>query len=324
MSSDSQPPMKRGRTAATDRDYQSASEELSQVANLVERRRVQNRISQRNYRNKIRSRLEKLEALVESNKQAQKEAAAAAAALNTPPPDAAAPSSSSSSSSRDALSFCKCMLEPASFLNISGTEFQPMCHCGSSKDMNQSSAHGLDHLTPVSNFLDTDGADQLYAGLGSPDGLQCHTPATMHPDHMASLSMATTMSMDQSSTASSSQPLTMLSMENQSQYPKSPFSRMAYPYPLPMGAAMVPMGFMAIPTTGTAADFAMHDGAKWTGATGHPCFPPGSTSPHHPSTPPAMAMPGFMWVPASMMMVPVPAMHPHQHMGGTPGSDTSG
>jgi hypothetical protein len=49
MSNDTQPLPKRGRTVS-DLEYQSATEELSRVASLVERRRVQNRISQRNYR----------------------------------------------------------------------------------------------------------------------------------------------------------------------------------------------------------------------------------------------------------------------------------
>ena len=172
------PPIKRGRTAASEREYQSPSEELSQVANLVERRRVQNRISQRNYRNKIRSRLEKLEALVESNKAAQKEAAAAlngstpagtpaAGETSTVRPrvlsDPTLPATDSYSqpeaarlSRPSSLSFCKCMLEPASFLNISGNELMPMCHCGQqAKDMNaQSSGQGLDSMTPVSQYMD--------------------------------------------------------------------------------------------------------------------------------------------------------------------------
>ncbi|KAL8830171.1 MAG: hypothetical protein Q9170_005857 [Blastenia crenularia] len=47
------------------------SEELSQVAGLVERRRLQNKISQRNYRNRIRDRLEALEALVDNTSKGQ-------------------------------------------------------------------------------------------------------------------------------------------------------------------------------------------------------------------------------------------------------------
>ncbi|KAI4123478.1 MAG: hypothetical protein LQ338_005242 [Usnochroma carphineum] len=47
------------------------NEELSQVAGLVERRRLQNKISQRNYRNRIRERLEALEALVDTTDKGQ-------------------------------------------------------------------------------------------------------------------------------------------------------------------------------------------------------------------------------------------------------------
>ncbi|KAI4140374.1 MAG: hypothetical protein LQ341_003858 [Variospora aurantia] len=57
--------MKRSSTTKNSSQPQDPREELSQVAGLVEKRRIQNRISQRNYRNKIRDRLEALEALVD-------------------------------------------------------------------------------------------------------------------------------------------------------------------------------------------------------------------------------------------------------------------
>ncbi|KAL8926657.1 MAG: hypothetical protein Q9208_002731 [Pyrenodesmia sp. 3 TL-2023] len=57
--------MKRSSTTKNSPQPQDPREELSQVAGLVEKRRIQNRISQRNYRNKIRDRLEALEALVD-------------------------------------------------------------------------------------------------------------------------------------------------------------------------------------------------------------------------------------------------------------------
>lgn len=51
VSSNSQPSTKRARRIASDpKGQQDTNEELSQVANLVEKRRLQNRISQRNYR----------------------------------------------------------------------------------------------------------------------------------------------------------------------------------------------------------------------------------------------------------------------------------
>ncbi|MCJ1317820.1 hypothetical protein MMC15_003147 [Xylographa vitiligo] len=63
---------KRARALSTDpKAQQDLTEELSQVADLVEKRRLQNRISQRNYRNKIRDRLEKLEALVDASAAAE-------------------------------------------------------------------------------------------------------------------------------------------------------------------------------------------------------------------------------------------------------------
>ena len=83
MSSTSQPQPKRARTRESGSHSQGPQEELSQVTGLVEKRRLQNRISQRNYRelqfitqfeyslltigpgNKIRDRLEALEALVD-------------------------------------------------------------------------------------------------------------------------------------------------------------------------------------------------------------------------------------------------------------------
>ncbi|MCJ1260753.1 hypothetical protein MMC22_000615 [Lobaria immixta] len=71
MSSKSALPTKRARTSAgsanSPKSPRDASEELTQVTNLIEKRRLQNRISQQNYRNKIRVRLEKLEALVDAS-----------------------------------------------------------------------------------------------------------------------------------------------------------------------------------------------------------------------------------------------------------------
>ena len=83
MSWYNQPQLKRAKTTKDTSQTQDSREELSQVTGLVEKRRLQNRISQRNYRkyqfckkyisspltsesgNKIRDRLEALEALVE-------------------------------------------------------------------------------------------------------------------------------------------------------------------------------------------------------------------------------------------------------------------
>ncbi|MCJ1468987.1 hypothetical protein MMC07_007618 [Pseudocyphellaria aurata] len=70
MTSKTALPAKRARTTPTANSPKSprdASEELTQVTNLIEKRRLQNRISQQNYRNKIRVRLEKLEALVDAS-----------------------------------------------------------------------------------------------------------------------------------------------------------------------------------------------------------------------------------------------------------------
>lgn len=65
------PAAKRSRVNSKSGTPKDPAEELSEVANLIERRRMQNRISQRNYRNKIRVRLEKLEAMVDSQKKEQ-------------------------------------------------------------------------------------------------------------------------------------------------------------------------------------------------------------------------------------------------------------
>ncbi|KAL8721230.1 MAG: hypothetical protein Q9225_002042 [Loekoesia sp. 1 TL-2023] len=72
MPSSSQPSSKRMRTQNNDAQRPlDPQEELSQVAGLVERRRLQNKISQRNYRNRIRERLEALEALVDNTAKGQ-------------------------------------------------------------------------------------------------------------------------------------------------------------------------------------------------------------------------------------------------------------
>ncbi|ERF73028.1 hypothetical protein EPUS_07122 [Endocarpon pusillum Z07020] len=72
MPSTPQSPTKCPRTATSEaQDHRDPGEEFLQVAGLVERRRLQNRIAQRNYRNKIRDRLEALEALVSSTDKAE-------------------------------------------------------------------------------------------------------------------------------------------------------------------------------------------------------------------------------------------------------------
>ncbi|KAF7507273.1 hypothetical protein GJ744_010707 [Endocarpon pusillum] len=72
MRSTPQSPAKCRRTATSEaQDHRDFGEEFLQVAGLVEKRRLQNRIAQRNYRNKIRDRLEALEALVNSTDKAE-------------------------------------------------------------------------------------------------------------------------------------------------------------------------------------------------------------------------------------------------------------
>jgi hypothetical protein len=206
--------------------------------------------------------LEKLEALVGSSEQAQ-ESVHSPTVISSESPIATAiaanPSLASESHSRDKsstpeqhsspsqpLSFCKCMLDPPNFLSISGTEFQPMCHCGASKDMNQHAGHGVG----VSSFLEAERPDPMYAGLPSSDPFHPNPlPTSTHPG-MTSLPMATTVSMDLSVTSPSAEALSMLSLDShshQSQFPKFPFSTMSYQYPIPVGTTMVPMGFVAIP-----------------------------------------------------------------------------
>ncbi|KAI9676076.1 MAG: hypothetical protein M1817_000819 [Caeruleum heppii] len=80
MAGDSRP-TKRARQATGAAPAQDAGtdrqEDWTKVTDLVDRRRLQNRISQRNYRTKIRARLERLEALVgsqEAQQEAQQEA----------------------------------------------------------------------------------------------------------------------------------------------------------------------------------------------------------------------------------------------------------
>ncbi|KAF2201231.1 hypothetical protein GQ43DRAFT_480895 [Delitschia confertaspora ATCC 74209] len=339
MASENQPPVKRGRTAASERGYLSPTEELSQVASLVERRRVQNRISQRNYRNKIRTRLEKLEALVESNK-AQKEGRSTSSGTVTPPASTthsrtpseystAAPGSYSHSqtipndptkSTQQQFDFCKCMLEPQSFFNINGTDFEPMCQCPHAKriqQINQPSGQGhhghLDTLTPVSTFLDTDGTEHLYGTFPSPEPLQCPSPSTMHVDIPNPEIPITTSMSNQTTLSPSTEPLSMLTIDPTSR-PQFP-SRLQYPYHLSMSTTMVPMGFVPIPTS----DYTIQDSSTGRASPMQPYLIQDSRS--QPSTPPAGPIQSFMWVPTPIMMVPVQhPMHPQQS-GSAPGSE---
>ncbi|MCJ1467852.1 hypothetical protein MMC07_006477 [Pseudocyphellaria aurata] len=117
MGANDLPPAKRARTLgnATNgaKGAQDAGEESPQTANLVERRRLQNRISQQNYRkqyprkwtqsvyrgsglifepgNKIRVRLEKLEALVDANARGDAQASENTQAQTSTTPQPQAP-----------------------------------------------------------------------------------------------------------------------------------------------------------------------------------------------------------------------------------------
>ncbi|MCJ1380004.1 hypothetical protein MMC17_003107 [Xylographa soralifera] len=169
MSVSRQPVTKRARTVSTDpKAQQDLTEELSQVADLVEKRRLQNRISQRNYRtrlaespyilqtalanvklgNKIRDRLEKLEALVDAS------AAAEARASDTEKPQPFESRTTRQISAdivraeptnevRPLIQAEQCDITDFSdpwrslpdFLNMPETELEPGCRCSHMNDM---------------------------------------------------------------------------------------------------------------------------------------------------------------------------------------------
>ncbi|KAH8728387.1 hypothetical protein GQ44DRAFT_769368 [Phaeosphaeriaceae sp. PMI808] len=259
MSLESQAPLKRGRTAANkSRGFENPSEELSHVANLVERRRVQNRISQGNYRNKIRNRLEKLEALVETNKAHQQ---------SQPPGVPSSPNLDVSLGStnidpttirvKDRASQIEPLrVTPQGCICPFG-DFDTACSCGG---MGEIVEPLLDLISSFSHFIETDNVDSLYLSLPSPESLHCNTPLTPFKNKIIkfdNVSVYRSLSEQTSSSASrSSEGLdnSTLSLDMSSDPPfQQPYDHFHGQFPVPLGYHMVPMGYIAAPGKPSAA-----------------------------------------------------------------------
>lgn len=257
MSSESQTLPKRRRTASLqNREFQSPSDELSHVANIIERRRMQNRISQRNYRSKIRNRLEKLEAMVESRQSlnASREPTLGASGVlseNTDLQRMVLPVENhpvEGCSQRDAQDTCICPFPddpPPIGLSVEDTELG--CTSRGSMDMDSSLP---DAISPFSTYMDTNGSDTLFIDLPSPNSLHCPTPTTFLQEEMPQLgSMSSTKSSVSGPSVSSEphdQETPLASLKRLSTSPhQQNYDQESYPFPTPMGYPMAPLDFFA-------------------------------------------------------------------------------
>ncbi|KAF2848069.1 hypothetical protein T440DRAFT_481150 [Plenodomus tracheiphilus IPT5] len=307
MSSETQAPLKRGRTASSkSRGFESPSEELSHVANLVERRRVQNRISQRNYRNKIRNRLEKLEAMVETSKAQRSPSAHSPSASgetieagpsNPPNQDHTMRDSPPSTVPHT----CMCTFRDAELLGLSGEDFETACSCGGVEDVHRSLSESL---SPFSTFVDTTGPDSMFINLPSPESLHCNTPTTTFQEdflQLGSVSAGSSLSEHTTNSASHSREASLVSLDQPRTPPiQQPYERSSFPFHVPMGYQMVPMSY--------AAPADRIGGQPWSPTPMN--YPPG-IRPVMPST----SMPHYILVPTPMMMVPMQHSIPSQHQG---------
>ncbi|KAH9877672.1 hypothetical protein J1614_002889 [Plenodomus biglobosus] len=269
MSSETQAPLKRGRTSASkNREFESPSEELSHVASLVERRRVQNRISQRNYRNKIRNRLEKLEAMVESNK-VNESPSVQSPSVSEPMESQPSTIHKQEQTLRDSPiravpQACICTFCDAELLGLSGEDFESGCSCGGVDDMHQSLS---DSMSPFSTFVDTTSPNSLFTSLPSPVSLHCSMPSTASQEDFlqlggvstgSSLSEHDTNSRPRGREASLDQPTTPPMQQ--------PYDRSSFPFHVPMGYQMIPMSYTAAASHAGCAAQDRNGQQPWTSA----------------------------------------------------------
>ncbi|KAI9770824.1 MAG: hypothetical protein M1839_003050 [Geoglossum umbratile] len=312
MSTDFQPALKRGRTAASDlRGCQDPSEELSQVTNLVERRRMQNRISQRNYRNKIRVRLEKLEAAVVAQAKEELQASGEVKPSEAPEPRGAAengpprPVEEATSTiqdqslkiTSDPSDLCKCIPD---FLNLSDTDLELMnrCHCPHMQNMMPSLGNSqMESTGSLSAFTESDGPESMYMSLPSPGIPQVRPPIT-HIDTAKPGDPGVNMgnpALDQRCSPSSPNADILNPQVANSDYsPDHPYGQFSYAYPLGMIAPIMPLGFFAIPSP------CMQDRANVSRY---------SLPGYQPMQPPYQQ---YMWIPTPMVGLPMEAMQPHE------------
>ncbi|KAF2488789.1 hypothetical protein BU16DRAFT_567756 [Lophium mytilinum] len=253
MAMEFQGQLKRGRGAGSDRRvYQDPREELAEVANLVERRRVQNRISQRNYRNKIRTRLEKLEAMVDANKandesQSRPPTAAVSDSINpsasTPayidpllPGAGTPPTQPEYSRMADNVAPYKIM---ADFLDLSANSTAFDRYRGPQMQTTMSSfGSPHDSLSPLPDFLDPNVPDPMCIVAPAPVSLSHGDSCTMPVPIECSRQYNT---LEMNGSPPDDRP--------ESMFPNSqacgPYG---YPNPMAMGMLMIPVGCFAHPS----------------------------------------------------------------------------
>ncbi|MCJ1405453.1 hypothetical protein MMC11_008681 [Xylographa trunciseda] len=286
MSSTRQPVIKRARTVSTDpKAQQDLSEELSQVADLVEKRRLQNRISQRNYRNKIRDRLEKLEALVDASAIAESRAS-----------DTEKPQSSRSSTKRQ-MSADSIRPEPANevrsivqtdqcditdfsdswrslpdFLNMPGTELESGCRCSHMNDIGTPSHnHQMETTFSAPSLSDVNLADSNstlpFPELGTASSTIPSTEVSSPHFHSGPGSYSSERGPSPSTPGTDkTDPKFFASGGLPYQLPTepTPYPPFGYPYPFQMGTPAMPMSPFALSSSGTESGLRSpggHDGS---------------------------------------------------------------
>jgi hypothetical protein len=209
-----------------------------------------------NVGNKIRTRLEKLEALVETSK-AEKQAQSPnvpSSSTSDVQQGAQVPSPIEIHADEDMppggprellQQSCICPFRDSSLAGIpglSGTDFQVDCRCGSTVEGAQLY---VDSTNPIASFVDMENAESLYLNLPSPESLQCNTPTISFQDEFMgrdSLSGNSTSEQGPNSVGSS------VLMDLPSTPPlQQTYPHIQHPFTVPMGYQMVPMGYMPSP-----------------------------------------------------------------------------
>ncbi|KAI9765809.1 MAG: hypothetical protein M1840_007091 [Geoglossum simile] len=279
---------------------------------------MQNRISQRNYRNKIRVRLEKLEAAVGAKAKEELLASEevkppeAPGAENGPPGSVEEATSAiqdkSLKTTTDPCDPCsRCMSD---FLSLSDTdlEFMSRCHCPQVQGLMPSLGNApVESIGPMSEFMESAGPESIYMDFPSPVVAQPQSP-TVHNDTPKPGDPS--VGMGSPALGQRCNPLPPSADISNPQFgicpnslPERPYGQFSYAYPLSMMAPMVPLGFFAVPS---------------------PCIQDESGRPryglpgHQSMQPPYLHSQQYIWIPTPVVGLPMEAIQPHETL--SPGS----
>ncbi|MCJ1284001.1 hypothetical protein MMC26_003332 [Xylographa opegraphella] len=321
MSSSKQSLTKRARTVSTDpKAHQDLTEELSQVADLVEKRRLQNRISQRNYRNKIRDRLEKLEALVDASAAAEGRVSdtdksptfksrtkrQTTADITRPePPKEVRPMVQTEQC--DITDFSDPWRNLPDFLNMPETELESGCRCSHMNDMGTpSNNHQIDTTFSAPALSDAAIAESNstlpFPELGTAPSTIPSTevssphfhsgPGSYTSERGPSPSTPGTERTDHKFFASGSAPYQLPTEP-------TPYPTFGYPHPFQMGGPIIPMSPFTLSSNG------MESGPHSPGEHGSNCC---CRSPQAPM----MQQMHYVWMPVPVMSIPAEMAKPQR------------